>query len=193
MIDPNNITNYNRTKNELEEYLLFCIVVAGKTADTQAKALDRFLGNVADKSPFQIIRDMIKNHTFDQNLINSKIGQYNKISLSFEQAAKSDLDLFTCTAKDLEEIYGIGPKTSRLFLVHSRAKQNYAILDTHILRFMRERLGIDTPKATPNQKQYEYFEQLYLDFARKTQHTIADLDLMIWRAYSSGNPQELVL
>ena len=42
-VDPYNITKYNRTKAELECFLLFCIVVAGKTAYIQAQKLDEFL------------------------------------------------------------------------------------------------------------------------------------------------------
>jgi hypothetical protein len=36
MIDPNKVTNPARTPAELEEFLLFCLVVAGKNADQQA-------------------------------------------------------------------------------------------------------------------------------------------------------------
>ena len=32
MIDPNQVTNTARTPEELEEFLLFCVVVAGKNA-----------------------------------------------------------------------------------------------------------------------------------------------------------------
>jgi hypothetical protein len=41
-VDPYNITKYNRTEAELECFLLFCIVVAGKTAYIQARKLDEF-------------------------------------------------------------------------------------------------------------------------------------------------------
>ena len=40
MIDPYKITNYNRTESQLQEFLLFCILVAGKTAYIQAKKLE---------------------------------------------------------------------------------------------------------------------------------------------------------
>lgn len=43
MIDPKNITNFDRTDNELEEFALFAIAVAGKSAKTIAPALDRTL------------------------------------------------------------------------------------------------------------------------------------------------------
>ena len=63
MIDPYNITNYNRTEAELQELLMFCILVAGKTAYIQAGKLEQFLDsiksrlNLSDKiKPFDIIR-----------------------------------------------------------------------------------------------------------------------------------------
>ena len=40
MVNPYDITNYNRTQNELQEFLLFTIVVAGKTAYIQAQKQD---------------------------------------------------------------------------------------------------------------------------------------------------------
>ena len=46
LIDPYKITNYKRSKNELEEFLLFCIVVAGKTAYIQSQKLDEFLTSI---------------------------------------------------------------------------------------------------------------------------------------------------
>jgi hypothetical protein len=49
MIDPYNITNYNRTEGELQKFLLFCIVVAGKTAYIQAQKLEEFLLSVNER------------------------------------------------------------------------------------------------------------------------------------------------
>ena len=53
MIDPSNVTNPARTPTELEEFLLFCVVVAGKNADQQTRKLERFLGG---RRPFAFIR-----------------------------------------------------------------------------------------------------------------------------------------
>ena len=48
MIDPSDVTKYDRTEEELEEWLLFCIVAAGKTAKTQARLLENFLTSLRD-------------------------------------------------------------------------------------------------------------------------------------------------
>jgi len=62
------------------------------------------------------------------------------------EIVKSNLDLATCSVSDLEKIRGIGPKTARMFVLCARPNQKLAVLDTHILSFMREELGINTPK-----------------------------------------------
>ena len=46
MIDPAKITNFNRTQSQLEEFLLFCIVVAGKNSKVQAAKLGEFLSHL---------------------------------------------------------------------------------------------------------------------------------------------------
>jgi hypothetical protein len=58
MITPTTITNYNRTEEELEEFLLFSILVAGKGAEQQAKKLDAFLA-------------FIKKHNFGKTHLNA--------------------------------------------------------------------------------------------------------------------------
>ena len=45
MINPLEVTNYNRTQSELQEFLLFCINVAGKVA-VEAPKLEVFLQRV---------------------------------------------------------------------------------------------------------------------------------------------------
>ena len=59
MIDPNGITNYNLTDEQLEEHILFWVCAAGKNGTTAARCLDKFLetlGRTKDFSPFQLIR-----------------------------------------------------------------------------------------------------------------------------------------
>jgi thermostable 8-oxoguanine DNA glycosylase len=99
----------------------------------------------------------------------------------------SGIDLKTCTVDDLESIPGIGPKTARCFLIHSRPNQQLGALDTHILRYMREQ-GYDVPKSTPSSKKYKEVEKKWLKLAneisKKTGKTLAEVDLDIWRKYA---------
>ena len=60
MVNPYDVTKYTRTKEELEEFLLFCVSVAGKKATWQAQCLNNFLNYSEDNlSPFEIIRNYI--------------------------------------------------------------------------------------------------------------------------------------
>lgn len=184
VVDPYNIIDYDRHIFELEEFLLFSVVVAGKTASVQSRLLGEFLLRENNESPFEIIRNMIQGDMLEYYLRQSKLGQYNKIVKSFTQIVNSNLDLQTCTVEDLEAIHGIGPKTARFFILHTRPNQRIAVLDTHILRFMRERLFISTPKSTPSGKLYKKLEQQFLDYVDTTGKSVAEIDLAIWSEYA---------
>ena len=86
---------------------------------------------------------------------------------------------------DLETIKGIGPKTSRFFLMSSRQGVEYAALDTHILRWMRDQGIENIPKSTPSGKRYLDLEQIYLKMVPEGK-SVGEFDLEIWREYS-GN------
>ena len=58
LIDPKDITNYNRTDVELESFWIFCILVAGKNSDTTARLVTKLLKNRGDKTPFEFIRSL---------------------------------------------------------------------------------------------------------------------------------------
>ena len=77
------ITNYKRSKNELEEFLLFCIVVAGKTAYIQSQKLDEFLTSVNKRlmmpeniNPFQSLKSAEKHGILMEEILRAKLGQY---------------------------------------------------------------------------------------------------------------------
>ena len=69
MIDPFKITNFKRTDEELEEFWLFCLCVAGKTASIVANLHNDFLtGTRYQGSPFTKVEKMIKNGVLLDNL-----------------------------------------------------------------------------------------------------------------------------
>lgn len=158
MVDPSNITNYNLDRNDLEIHLLFWLLVSGKNAKTTAKCLDSLIKLInnwhnqiygeKEFSPFQMIRNM---HEFYKEispnwlaLLMQKvgIGCYGFKSRGCIELAYSDLDLKSCSPEELEKITGIGSKTSRAFIIHSRPNQKYACLDTHVLHFMRDKADL---------------------------------------------------
>lgn len=183
MIDPTRITNFKRTKSELEELLLFCIIVAGKTASIQAKKLDLFLKDDISLSPFQLLDSYLRKGILLDKIKEAKLGQYNRLEKAFAQVL--NLDVFNCTVAELENIMGIGPKTARFYILHSRSNQQVAVLDTHLLKWLREELGLNAPKSTPNSKQYLILEKEFLSYCKEHKKNPATLDLEIWNKYSS--------
>ena len=186
LIDPKDITNYNRTDNELQTFWLFCILVAGKNSDTTSRLLTKLLSSKPkDQTPFEFIKSLRLSELHNY-LKAHKTGQYDRIRKALYFSSK--LDLRTCTREDLMNVYGVGPKTARFFLLHTREFCDEVVLDTHILRWMREKCGVkEAPKNTPqNPEKYAQFAGLckYLMEQHYTGLTLAQADLMIWTEMS---------
>lgn len=188
MIDPRYVTKYDRTEAELEEFWLFCLVVAGKTATTQARLLDAFLTALGQTgTPFEKIQAAVDDDDLLEMLKLSRLGQFNRLKKAMEESlTKLSGKLSTCSVTDLEAISGVGSKTARFFLLHTRKNQNIAVLDTHVLRYMRDN-GLTTQVGTPPAgPKYAAIETIFIAEAKKANMSIADFDLHIWRTYS-GN------
>lgn len=193
-IDPYNITNFNRTEEELQLFLLFCIVVAGKTAYIQADKLEQFLCSVNERlmmpehvSPFETIISAEHHDILMQEIQEAKLGQYKKIYRAFKYISENKIDLTRMTPELLELIPGVGMKSSRFFLLHSDKNwQNYiAILDTHILKFIKENIDNRAPKSTPTIRvTYKYWEDVFLHWCEQNNKNVADFDLEVWKSYA---------
>lgn len=188
MIDPTNITNYNLTDSELEEYILFWVTAAGKNGTTAARCLDKFLSGIIynNMSPFEAIRSAsFCFNNFPSMMKAAGIGCYTHKSRTFIELALSNINLRICNTKDLEKIYGIGMKTSRCFIMHSRKNAQYAGLDTHLLKHLRAEGVEAVPTQTPSsKKQYERLEKEVLRLAKAAGMTPANYDLKIWKSYA---------
>ena len=177
MIDPTKPTNYNRTQSELEEFLLFCVVVAGKSSFQQARKLDEFLSLEEFGSPFEKVFGMFCKGTLESNLKKVRMGQYGRIGYIF--GVLCSLRISDITLGVLEGLKGIGPKTARFYFLHSFPDMDIAVLDVHILSWLRE-CGYAAPKSTPNSKKYLELEQVFLSEAKKRGMSAAELDIQIW-------------
>ena len=185
-INPKKITDFNRTKAELELFAIFAVCVAGKGSQQTADKVNHHFREIQTPTeqltPFEGVRAMKDLKLLSAWLQMTKLGQYTRIYNALLGLIK--LDLKTCTVEDLESVHGIGPKTARFIIMHSRPNQRLATLDTHILRWMRDQ-GIDTPKATPqSQKLYKELEQKFLTLCDKCAILPSQLDLKIWKQYS---------
>lgn len=186
VLDPKHITNYNRSDNELQIFWLFCILVAGKNSDTTNNALSRIVHdlnsweNVFDaihKIGYEGLKDILRKH---------RTGQYERISKAIWQSL--NLDLRNCALNDLTKIHGVGPKTARFFLLHTREFCDEIVLDIHILKWLREKCGIENiPENTPqNLNKYnelaEICKKLMIDHYPGL--SLASIDLLIWTEMS---------
>ena len=192
MIDPEKVTNYNQTDKELEEFILFWVCAAGKNGRTAARCLNGLLNDIGgyDIGPFNAIKIWgYYEHpeTFEgwpEMLRDNGIGCYTHKAKTMFQLANSGINLKTCTVTDLESIYGIGPKTARCFLLHSRKNAQVAGLDTHMLKHLKA-LGYDVPEKTPTGKKYLDIEKIVLILANEAGISPAEYDLKIWNKYST--------
>lgn len=182
MIYPDRITNYNRTNEELEELIVFCVCVAGHNAMTTAQRLDRLFTQLsAYVAPFYALRQC--QEILPRLLRKVGIGCFNKRAEYLKDLINKGLNLRTCSVEDLEKVKGIGPKTARFFVLHSRQGVNdIAVLDTHVLKFMKDN-GYDVPKSTPTGKRYRQLEIEFLKLAAQSHMNVADFDLSIWNDY----------
>jgi hypothetical protein len=189
MIDPVNCTDFSRDQYTLEEFAAFTICVANKPALRTARYLDAMLRSLPGEMPFEKLKKLTLKRTIAQ-VIKHGFGCQQMKGRGLFELCRKGLDLKTCSAQDLEEVYGIGMKSSRFFLLHSRQDQKCIPLDTHILKFLRDQ-GIEVPDSTPGSaKKYRELEAHALQFADKRNMTPAQFDLTVWRLYSGNTVGE---
>ena len=194
MVDPSNITNYNLTYDELEERILFWVCAAGKNGKTAAKCLNKFLTDLSTygDTPFEsifnymLLSPLVKTAPIlEEKLKCCGIGCYNNKAKTIKHIILSNINLKTCSSEELESIYGIGMKTSRCFILHSREGARIAGLDTHMLKHLKDNGVSNVPKSTPtSKKEYLRLEKEVLALADKANMSSADYDLMVWNFYS---------
>jgi thermostable 8-oxoguanine DNA glycosylase len=186
-VDPVNITRYDLSRSQLEEYILFCIGVFNKPAMVISAKLDKMLRGIRQgrESPFQTLRRYSKEGVIDV-LKEYKISPYMVKGAGMHYIANAGLDLVSCTADDLRRCPGISYKTAHFFILHTRLHARVACLDTHVLHWFRDQ-GYDAPKSSPQStKVYAKWQALFLQKADNASKTPAEFDLEIWREYSKN-------
>ncbi len=193
MIDPSKITNFARTQHELEEFWLFCIAVAGKTATQIAAKLDDFLsGRASTEGPYDYVRRLIADGRLQSELERVKMGKYRLLVQGYSECVSSDgPDLSFASPRELEAIYGVKHKTARFFILHSRENANVAVIDTHVLKYLKHRGHENIPDSVPQTDRYYEIEELMKREACLSTLSLADFDLAIWNHYSSKGASPL--
>lgn len=191
MINPNDITNYHRTEGELQEFLLFCVMCAGKSSTVQAQKLEEFLApcREAGLTPWEYIRGC-SDKVLMRNMKRAKIGKYKLLFDSFRSLSKMLLSRFindhpTPHSKryNLTARPAVGIKTASLFLLHSIRDSRMAVLDTHLLKYLRKLYPkARVPKASPQSMvRYMELEDMWLGYCYRNGYDPATHDLDIWK------------
>lgn len=173
------------TRVELEWHLIYTLIVAGKSAKFANAVVERLRDavnklNLKYCSVFSVL-------VWNSDLLRvARTGRYKILERAFKGLISARIDLKTCSVDELEQIPGIGPKTSRFFVAWTRPEARVAILDRHVLRWMRLNGYNNVPENTPgNLKQYARLERAFLEEADKRGVTPQELDLEIWSAVAT--------
>lgn len=163
---------------------MFAVCVAGKKATQMAPKVHKFCGQEIGYavSPFAWLRMKNAVGQLREWLEECKIGNYTVKEKCIRAMISNPLFPDWVDVHDLEKVPGIGPKTARFFLLHSRENQNYACLDVHVLKWLSEK-GYKVPKQSPSDKKtYARIEKVFLDECKKAGKTPADMDLEVWKS-----------
>ena len=169
MISPERLTKFDRTQSELELLLIFAVAVAGKNAKTTAKAIERiFEGlDLIGNTPTHYIRNWFV--AGGELLVSAKLkrartGNYKRMTKFFRELVDSYVTLESLDVETLRKFHGISFKTAKMIVLHSKPGERHAVIDTHILKFLRDVVKVqDVPKSTPtSRKKYEMLEEAFL-------------------------------
>ena len=175
-------------KYEKEYFLIFSVIVAGRNAKMAVEKTWRLLEFTwGEETPFVLIKHYIDHNNLTQKLKSLKIGQYTRI----EKALKDiiNLNVETCTLDDLLACHGVGNKTARFFLLNTRKNAEYAVLDTHVLKWLNSLFGnwMSVPKSTPTSgSRYALWEYKAIQAMKKEypERTLAQADFEIWKTFA---------
>ncbi len=182
-----------------QKFLFTAICVAGKTATVQQKKVDTFCENICRwnggvQAPVFDLLSTIPaqklTEALDRELRVVRMGQYTRLIKTIEYLCtllRQDATcLHTISREELIKCPGLGMKTASYYLLNTRLNVIHAVLDTHILRWLRISRGYTSaPSSTPTDVYtYKLWETLYFGEMFKDGHTakdIAEFDLALWK------------
>ena len=183
MIDPMNLKGCSP-----EELAMFAVCVHGKNAKVQAEKFNDILEALqatnSDLRPLSIWMTMDDTEQMDL-LKQYRLGQYSKVAKAWNHLTAVTPPF---TVENLMKVPGIGPKTARFITVYGGTDTERAILDVHVIRWLRKQKLWPYPRAPKNASEYAQGERIFLAQARKLGMTPAELDTKIWQAFQRGAP-----
>jgi hypothetical protein len=193
-VDPGNCTKYDRNEEALLEFLMHAVFVAGKSSYGQAPKLREVVNDLRALGGDDLLtglRFALDVGKLGDILRFHKVGQYIRIERALTDVAAYKGLLSRITIPELEAIHGIGPKTARFYVLHTRKGVRCAVLDTHLLKWLKY-IGIPkVPVSTPPAGvEYRRLEACFLQLANMYRLDPADLDLAIWNHYARKPKQK---
>ena len=222
MVIPNKATDYNRNEWDLQEFFTFAVAVQSKNSEQTAHKVGELSKHIVEQfsiNPFYktnpcetgvlhyLLGEQDEGNAGVELLKEFKFGKYHQWvklidwfkELKWYWLEKAGLSigewLREASLEHLEWVPSVGKKTSRFFKLHTDPNAWCVPLDTHILKFVRDKHCHDPnyiPKSTPTSI-YEYqsiesFALKYMDnyiTQSGTCNTLAEADLEIWRSYAN--------
>lgn len=190
-VDPLKIPK-KLTKVQLEDWILFGVLVANKEATQTRNKLNALLEALYTEAdyaltPFAAVREAVKKGTLLGHLQAIRTGQYGRIERAFREVVEIDADPDTLTVEALEAVHGIGPKTARMIVLYAGPDTAVVPLDTHVLKYLRKLGYENVPKATPSSgAKYRYWESVFIKEAAKARMSVREFDTMVWQMYAKS-------
>ena len=192
MIDYKQPHNYQRNVTQLLEFLLWCPCTAGKSSAVITPRFNNLLeqeaANVVIRSHGNRIRGLLRKNG---------IGQYDRLTRCWQDIGFGSINninirsgrfLKHANRDDFTEIHGIGLKTASFFIQCTREWADVAVLDTHILKWLRQEFApYPVPTSTPQDiDEYTKLECMFIGASAHLNKSPAELDLELWKQYSNN-------
>lgn len=183
IITDDNLINFERTTEELQLLWLYCGFSVGKSRRQAQTALAELLDSSPGLTPFGRLRSLISAGRLQKELLLTRIGGWTRLEGFLVDTVNARFNLRTVKVEQLEAIHGIGLTKARFFLLCSRETARCAVLDRHILSYLRDQRYADVPdQVGKSRKTYLRLEGYFLNEADRAGLSPARFNLQLWRA-----------
>jgi hypothetical protein len=182
IITDENLVNFSRSLEELQLFWLYCGFSVMRSRKPAQTALTRLLDDGIGDLPFDRLSQLANTGKLRKSLESTRIGGWDRLEGFVRHTAEGGLDLEHGKVEDFEAIHGIGLAKARFFLLCTRENARVAVLDRHILQFLRDQGYPEVPESTPkSRKVYTSLEGYFLQEAERSGIQPAQFNLEQWR------------
>lgn len=115
------------------------------------------------------------------SLLNRTMSEMNACNISLHELLDSSLSEHQAREQLMEQVWGFGPKQASLFLRRIGYCTELAVLDTHLLDYLKLALEMDIkPSALSNLSSYKNMESQFQTIANDFGYPVGCVDLATW-------------